>query len=56
MISKRACLAVAALIALIAFAIGQALPGTGILFLIPASTLWVAWCVRRQGRLGRSDC
>lgn len=52
MLSRKACLAVAALMALAAFAIGQAYPGTGILFLVPASTLWVAWSVRRA-RLAR---
>jgi hypothetical protein len=52
MSSKRAYLAVAALIALTAFAIGQAFPGMGVLFVIVASTLWVAWSVRRARLAG----
>ncbi|HEX8468832.1 MAG TPA: hypothetical protein VF620_13610 [Allosphingosinicella sp.] len=50
--SNKAYLAVAALIALAAFAIGQAFPGMGVLFLIPASSLWVAWSVRRSRLAG----
>jgi len=41
-------LAVAAAIALVAFAIGQVLPGMGVAFAILASALWVAWSVRRS--------
>lgn len=52
MLSKKAYLAVAALMALTAFGIGQASPGMGVLFLIPASTLWVAWSVRRARLAG----
>lgn len=52
MFSKKAHLAVAALMALTAFAIGQAFPGMGVLFVIPASTLWVAWSVRRSRLAG----
>ncbi|HEY0131115.1 MAG TPA: hypothetical protein VGB57_06900 [Allosphingosinicella sp.] len=52
MISKRTYLAAAALIALAAFATGQAFPGMGVPFLVLASTLWVAWTVRRGGRRG----
>jgi hypothetical protein len=55
MYSKRTFLAVAAVIALGAFATGQAVPGLGVLFLVPASTLWVVWCARNQGKLGRTD-
>lgn len=47
MFSKRTYLAAAALIALAAFALGQAFPGTGAPFVILATTLWTAWCVRR---------
>jgi hypothetical protein len=47
MSSIKVYLAVAAAIALTAFAIGQAAPGMGILFLIPATTLWVAWSALR---------
>jgi hypothetical protein len=47
MLSSKFCLGVAGAIAVTAFAIGQALPGMGVLFLIPASTLFVAWSVRR---------
>lgn len=52
MLSKRAYLAAAALIALTAFAIGQAFPGMGVLFMIPASSLWVVWSVRRARLAG----
>ncbi len=52
MSSKRAYLAVAALMALTAFAIGQAIPGMGVLFLIPASSLWVVWSARRARLAG----
>ncbi|HEX8126513.1 MAG TPA: hypothetical protein VF548_13110 [Allosphingosinicella sp.] len=45
-------LAVAAAIALTAFAIGQAFPGMGLLFAIPASSLWAAWSVRRARLAG----
>lgn len=48
MISKRANLAVAALMALTAFAIGQAVEGAGVPFLVVATTLWVAWSARRR--------
>jgi hypothetical protein len=54
MFSKRLYLAVAALLALTAFGIGQAAPGMGVPFAVVASTLWVAYCARRQARLGRS--
>jgi uncharacterized protein YceK len=40
--------AVAALIALAAFGIGQILPGLGVPFTALASTLWVAYSVNRQ--------
>jgi hypothetical protein len=52
MLSKKAHLTVAAAMALTAFAIGQAVPGMGVLFLIPASTLWVAWSLRRSRLAG----
>jgi hypothetical protein len=53
MFPLKAYLAVAALIALAAFALGQLLPGAGTPFVILCATLWVAWSIRRQRRLGR---
>lgn len=47
MYSTKVYLAVAALLALSAFAIGQAVSGMGVPFAIFASTLWVAWSARR---------
>jgi len=41
-------LAVAAAIALIAFAIAQVAPGLGIWFVIPASLMWTAWAANRR--------
>lgn len=43
-------LVVAFLIALFAFAIGQAMPGMGAMFAALASTLWVAYAVHRGRR------
>ena len=48
MFSTKAYLAVAALIALGSFGIGQAFAGLGTPFAVLASTLWVAWNVRRR--------
>lgn len=47
-------IAVAALIAAMAFVIGQLVPGLGVAFVALASTLWTVWAVRRHQRLGRS--
>lgn len=48
--------AVAALaIAVIAFALGQVVPGLGVPFVILASTLWTAWSFNRQRRIARSN-
>ena len=41
-------LVVAAAIAVLAFAIGQILPGAGVPFAAFASTLWTAYSVSRQ--------
>ena len=49
-------IAVAALIAAVAFVIGQFVPGLGVAFVALASTLWTAWSVRRHQRLGRARC
>lgn len=54
MVSKKVYVAVAALMAVAAFAIGQAAPGMGIPFVIVVSTLWVAWSARR-GRVVREE-
>lgn len=43
--------AAAAAIALIAFGIGQLVPGLGVAFAALASTMWTAYAVRRQQRL-----
>jgi hypothetical protein len=48
-------LAVAAAIALTAFAIAQVVPGLGIWFAIPASLMWTAWAANRQRKAGRSS-
>ena len=46
-------LLVAAAIAAIAFGIGQLVPGAGVIFVAFASTMWVAYSVRRgQGLRG----
>lgn len=50
MFSTRFYVFVALVIALTAFGIGQIVPGFGIFFVILASTLWVAYSVRRQRR------
>lgn len=52
MLSNWTYLAVAALIALAAFAIGQAFPGMGAPFVVLATTFWVAWSLRRRGKPG----
>ena len=44
-------LAVAALIALTAFGIGQLFPGFGVPFVILASSAWVAWSVAHKRKL-----
>jgi hypothetical protein len=41
-------LAIAAAIASVAFALGQVFSGMGAPFAILASTLWVAWSMRRS--------
>ena len=41
-------------IAVIAFGVGQLVPGLGMVFTALASTLWVAYSVARQQRLDRS--
>jgi len=46
-------LAVAAAIALVAFAIAQVVPGLGIWFAIPASLMWTAWAAKHQRTPGR---
>lgn len=46
-------LAVAAVIAVLAFAIGQIGPGLGVTFVALASTMWTAHAVHR-GRMSRS--
>lgn len=51
MYSNRIYLAVAAGLALSAFAIGQAIPGLGVLFALLTSTLWVAWSSQRAKRI-----
>jgi uncharacterized membrane protein YccC len=56
MFPKWIYIAVAALIALAAFGIGQAFPGMGVPFVALASTFWVAYCVYRQSRFRRRDC
>ena len=48
--------AVAALIAAIAFVIGQAVPGLGVAFVALASTLWTAYAVRRHQQLMKRRC
>jgi hypothetical protein len=53
MLPLKAYLAVAALIALSAFALGQLLPGSGAVFAILCTTLWAAYSVRRRRGLGR---
>ncbi len=45
--------AVAATIALIAFGIGQLVPGLGVPFVALTSTMWTVYAVRRQQRLSR---
>lgn len=42
---------VAFAIALIAFGLAQVVPGSGVVFVALASTLWTAYSVRRQRRL-----
>jgi|LakMenEpi03Aug12_release.lakeMendotaPanAssembly.Ray.scaffolds.fasta_scaffold844964_1 hypothetical protein len=44
------CLAMAAVIAVAAFAIGQVVPGLGVGFMILASSLWTAFIVVRTAR------
>ena len=45
--------AVAAVMALTAFAIGQVAPGCGVLFLAGMSSCWVVYCVWRGSRRAR---
>lgn len=40
-------------IALIAFGIGQIIPGAGVVFVALASTMWTAYSATRQRRLSR---
>lgn len=47
-------LAVAFAIAMLAFAIGQIVPGAGIAFVALASTMWTAYSVNRHRQLKRS--
>jgi len=47
---------VAAGIAAAGFAIGQAFPGMGTVFVAPAASLWVAYSVYRQRRFRRDGC
>ena len=46
--------AVALLIALVAFGIGQFIPGTGIVFVALASTIWTAYSVSRRNEYKRN--
>ena len=46
---------VAVITALIAFGMGQLLPGSGVVFVVLASTMWTAYSANRQRRLQR-DC
>lgn len=48
-------LLVAAAIALVAFGVGQIVPGLGVAFVVLASTMWTAYSVSRQRRFGRSS-
>ena len=50
MLPTWAYLLVAFLIAAIAFATAQMLPGSGMIIVMLASTLWVAYAARRQQR------
>ena len=51
MFTKSVYLAAALAIALVAFALGQLAPGTGVPFVALASTLWTAYVVARQRRI-----
>jgi hypothetical protein len=54
MLSIWAYAVVALLIAACGFVIGQFFPGMGVPFVALASTLWVAYSVRRQQRAARA--
>lgn len=43
-------LAVAALIAMVAFGVGAVAPGMGVVVVAGASGLWTAWCAERAAR------
>jgi hypothetical protein len=45
-------LVAAATIALVAFGLGQIVPGLGIWFAIPATMMWVAWSANHQRKVG----
>lgn len=53
MLPMWAYLVVAFAIALMAFGIGQLVPGLGMVFAALASTLWAAYSVARQRKLKR---
>lgn len=48
--------AVAALIAALAFVVGQLVPGLGVPAVALGSTLWTAYAVRRQQRVAKRRC
>jgi len=53
MFPTRVYVIVAAAIALVAFGLGQLVPGSEMAFAAAASTLWVAYAVSRHRRLSR---
>ena len=55
MISIRMYLVVALATALIAFGMAQVVPGSGMIFVALATTLWTAYSVDRQRRLRRGN-
>jgi hypothetical protein len=54
MIPAWAYLAVALAIAMIAFGIGQILPGLGVPFVVLISTAWTGYSIQRRRKLSRS--